>query len=266
MLSQLDSVTSRGYIEGVRSQVQQVDEGFEEIRRMLDNQRHALRDYFDAQKIPIAPAKRKSDPLSEPVPPDNSGSVRSLSDSLTNSPNLPRAIEAGKEALSQVRAVVGKARYTKARKTIEDKLSTTTSQLEKLYCVSQEYALKVQGLSTPQSALQTKWWNRWCGPSHQLLNLVKTMINRLMEVQRGFDKYKRSILGLIFRPLGDMIEDLKPYCSQVGQEVITKELHADMILYEAAFLFLLKSWSKPLGLAEQIDECKSRLEATVYRV
>ncbi|KAG8754728.1 hypothetical protein FRC14_004705 [Serendipita sp. 396] len=259
MLSLLDSITSRNHAEDLQTQIQRVDEGLDAIRKTLEDQKRTLKDYFDSCKISIARTNSKGGPPSEPVPPDNPSLEANPSESLPNPSDLPKAVDAGKEKLCQIRAVVGKARYTKKRKGVEDKLSTTATQLEGLHRDSQKYQSTVRELLESKPTQRVKWWNRRRGPSHQLPNFVKSMTSTLAEIQRGFDKYKHSILGLIFRPLGDMIDDLKPYFSQVGQEVIRKRLHPDMILYEAAFLFLIKS--SKLGLTEQIGDFKSRLEA-----
>ncbi|KAG8805578.1 hypothetical protein FRC19_007800 [Serendipita sp. 401] len=250
MLSLLDSVDSQDYTKGVRTRIQQVDEGFEKIRKALDDQGRALKDYFDACKtLLVSSSKSRGDYSSGPMAPDNPGSVVKPPDPV----DLPKAVEVGKKKLSQVSAVVGKARYTKSRNRVENKLSITALQLEELHHGSKEYESEVQDLAVSQPFRQVKWWNRWPEPYHQLPKLIKGMVNRLMEIQRGFDKYKQSILGLIFRPLGDMIDDLKPYFSQVGEEVVTKRLHPDMFLYEAAFLFLIKNTSLQCWLTNQIS-------------
>ncbi|KAG8863435.1 hypothetical protein FRC20_010746 [Serendipita sp. 405] len=259
MLSLLDSTNTQSYAEDLQTQIQRVDEGLDVIRRTLDDQKRTLKDYFDSCKVSTAPTNSKGDPPSEPVPPDNPRLEVNPPGSLPDPSDLPKAVNAGKEKLCQIRAVVGKARYTKKRKSVEDKLSTTTTQLEGLHRDSQKHESRVRELVISQPTQRFKWWNRWRGPSHQLPNFVKSMTSTLTEIQRGFDKYKQSILGLIFRPLGDVIDNLRPYFSKVGQEVIRKRLHPDIILYEAAFLSLIKS-SKP-GLTEQIGDFKSRLEA-----
>ncbi|KAG8820959.1 hypothetical protein FRC18_011541 [Serendipita sp. 400] len=253
MLSLLDSVDSQDYTKGIRTRIQQVDEGFEKIRRVLEDQGRALKDYIDTYKTLLVSSNRSQGyPLLGPVAPDNPENVIQPPDPV----DLPKAVEVGKERLSQVGAVVGKARYTKSRYRVEEKLSATARQLEELHSGSKEYESEIQGLavSQPQPLRQLPWWNRWSsGPSHQLPNLVKSMTNKLKEIQGGFDKYKESILGLIFRPLGDMIEDLKPHFSQVGKEIIGQGLHPDMLLYEAAFLFLRKNVSMQCNLTEQIS-------------
>ncbi|KAG8768359.1 hypothetical protein FRC20_002398 [Serendipita sp. 405] len=250
MLSLLDSVDSQDYTKGVRTRIQQVDEGFERIRKVLDDQGRALKDYFNASKtLLVSSSKSRGDHPSELMAPDNPGSVIKPPNPI----DLPKTVEIGKEKLSQVRAVVGKARYTKSRNRVEKKLSITALQLEELHDDSKEYESEVQDLAVSQPLRQVKWWNRWHEPYHQLPKLIKGMVNRLTDIQRGFDKYKQSILGLIFRPLGDMIDDLKPYFSQVGEEVVTKGLHPDMFLYEAAFLFLIKNASLQCCLTNQIS-------------
>ncbi|KAG8848511.1 hypothetical protein FRB91_010744 [Serendipita sp. 411] len=253
MLSLLDSVDSQDYTKGIRTRIQQVDEGFEKIRRVLEDQGRVLKDYLDTYKTLLVSSSRSQGyPLLGLVAPDNPENVIHPPDPV----DLPKAVEVGKERVSQVRAVVGKARYTKSRYRVEENLSTTARQLEELHRGSKEYESEIQGLavSQPQPLRQVQWWNRWrSGPSHQLPNLVKSMTNKLKEIQGGFDKYKQSILGLIFRPLGDMIEDLKPHFSQVGKEIIGKGLHPDMLLYEAAFLFLRKNVSMQCNLTEQIS-------------
>ncbi|KAG8823237.1 hypothetical protein FRC19_004340 [Serendipita sp. 401] len=211
MLLLLDSVNLASDTEGIRTQIQKVDEGFEQIRETLNDQGRTLKDYFDTCKALVASNNSKGNPPSGPVPPDNPGSTIDLPESPSGPSDLPKAIRAGKETLSQVGIVVGKARYTKARRMVEEGLSDTAFKLENLCRKSQKYESKVLGLSlfAPQ---QANWWNFWREPSYLLPNLVKKMNNRLTDIQRGFDRYKQSILGLIFRPLGDMIEDLKPYC------------------------------------------------------
>ncbi|KAG8843917.1 hypothetical protein FRB91_002999 [Serendipita sp. 411] len=264
MLLLLDSVNLASDTEGIRTQIQKVDEGFEQIRETLDDQGRTLKDYFDTCKALVASNNSKGNSPSGSVPPDNHGSTINLPESPPDPSDLPKVIRAGKETLSQVSTLVGKARYTKARRVAEEGLSDTASKLEKLCRKSQKYESKVLELSL-FAPYQANWWRFWREPSYLLPNLVKRMTNRLNDIQRGFDKYKQSILGLIFRPLGDMIEDLKPYLSQAGQEVVAKKLHPDMILYEAAFLFLIKSSSRPLGLTEHLDEYKSRLEGIFGR-
>ncbi|KAG8772929.1 hypothetical protein FRC20_001122 [Serendipita sp. 405] len=264
MLLLLDSVNLASDTEGIRTQMQKVDEGFKQIRKTLDDQGRTLKDYFDTCKALVASNNSKGNSPSGSVPPDNPGSTINPPESRPNPSDLPKVIRVGKEILFQVAIVVGKARYTKTRRVTEEGLSDTASKLEKLCRKSQKYESKVLGLSL-FAPHQANWWNLWREPSYLLPNLVKKMNNRLNNIQKGFDKYKQSILGLIFRPLGDMIEDLKPYLSQAGQEVVAKRLHPDMILYEAAFLFLIKSSSRPLGLAEHIDEYKSRLEGILGR-
>ncbi|KAG8821696.1 hypothetical protein FRC18_011237 [Serendipita sp. 400] len=266
MLSLLDSTNTQSYAEDVHARIKQVDEGFENIRRAIDDQGRALKDYFNVCKAMVTSTNRHGDPSSRVVSPDNPRTVSNLPVFPPDPSGLGRVIDVGKERLSQVGTVVGKARYTKTRNLVEEHLSTTASQLEELRRGSHEYESKVHDLSVALVTHQVKWWNRWRGPYHQLPNLVKSMGNRLTEIQRGFNKCKHSLLGLIFRPLGDVIDELKSYFSQAGQEVVRKGLHPDMILYEAAFLFLIKTWSRPLDFAEQIDECNSRLEATVCRV
>ncbi|KAG8817367.1 hypothetical protein FRC19_011400 [Serendipita sp. 401] len=250
MLSLLDSIEPQNYTKGIRARIQQVDEGFEKIRRALDDQGRALKVYLNTYKtLLVSSSSSKGDPLSGPVAPDNPVSVANPPDPV----DLPKAVEDGKQRLSQVRVVVGKSRYTKTRNVVEERLSTTASQLEELHHGSQKYELEVQDLAVSQPLPRVQWWNRWRRPHHQLPNLVKSMITKVMEIQRGFDKYKQSILGLIFRPLGDMIEDLKPYLPQVGEDIIRKALHPDMFLYEAAFLFLKKNILMQCCLTEQIS-------------
>ncbi|KAG8782646.1 hypothetical protein FRC16_002581, partial [Serendipita sp. 398] len=253
MLPLLDSVDPQNYIKGIRTRIQQVDEGFEKICKELDDQGRALKDYFDACKTLLVSSSSSSkggSPLG-PVAPDNPDSVIKPPDPV----DLPKAVEAGKDKLSQVRAVVGKARYTKSRKQVEKRLSVTVVQLEELHRGSKEYESEVQDLavSQPQPLRQVQWWNRRRGPYHQLQDLVKSMRNRLTEIQRGFDKAKQAMLGLIYRPLGDVIDDLRPYLSQGNLEVVAKRLHPDMALYEAAFRFLLENVSQQYCQAEQIN-------------
>ncbi|KAG8832367.1 hypothetical protein FRB91_003584 [Serendipita sp. 411] len=249
VLSLLDSAYPQNYTKGVRTRIQQVDEGFEKIRRALDDQGRALKGYFDAWKALLVSSSscRGGSPLG-PVAPDNPCSVAKPLDPV----DLPKAVEAGKERLSQVGAIVEKARYTKTRNVVEKHLFTTAFQLEELHRSSKKYASEVQDLVVSQPTRQVRWWNRWRGPSHQLPNLVERMSNRLTEIQRGFDKYKQSIFGLIFRPLGDMIDVLRPYSARGNLEVVTKRFHPDMALYEAAFRFLIENVSRQCCLAEQI--------------
>ncbi|KAG8750213.1 hypothetical protein FRC14_000722 [Serendipita sp. 396] len=226
------------------------------MRKALEDQGNALKGYFDAVKGLVASTNST---LPGPTPPDDHTSEISLTSSLPDPSHLLNAIEEGKEKLSAVGTMVGKARYNQTRRVVEEGLSTTTSKLDKLQGHSEKYESKVLALSLyhPQ---HVKGWNPWREPAYQLPNLVKKMTKKLTEIQRGFDKYKQLIFGLIFRPLSDITEDVKPYLSQVGREVVTKRLHPDMILYEAAFLFLIKSLSRPLGLVEVTEEYKSRLE------
>ncbi|KAG8754729.1 hypothetical protein FRC14_004706 [Serendipita sp. 396] len=226
MLSLLDSIPSQDYAEDIQTRIQRVDESFDTIRRMLDDQKRTLKDYFDSCKVLIASTNATGDPPSKSVPPDNPISSVIPPESLSDPSYLPKAVEAGKEKLSQVRAVVGKARYTKARKTVEDKLSTTASELEELHRGSQKYESKVRDPQSSHLTRRIKWWNLWHVPSHQLPSLITSMTNRLTEIQRGFDKYKHSVLGLIFRPLGDMIDDLRPYCESF--RLLSPFSHADM--------------------------------------
>ncbi|KAG8847202.1 hypothetical protein FRB91_012023 [Serendipita sp. 411] len=62
-----------------------------------------------------------------------------------------------------------------------------------------------------------------------------------------------------------MTKDLKPYLSQIAQDIVGKRLHPDMILYEAAFLFLIKHVSQQFGLTEQVYDCRSRLETMLRK-
>ncbi|KAG8772922.1 hypothetical protein FRC15_002395 [Serendipita sp. 397] len=256
MLSQLDSVDSQSYTEGVEAKIKQVDEGFETIRRVLNDQKRTLEVYFNTVREFVTSSKSKGDDLSGTGPPDHPDLVISPSgfspDSPPDSSKLFEAIEAVKGTLSEVDAIVGKARYTKARSVVGGKPLNTSSQLDGLYCDWQEYETRVQGRSLSQLTRQAKWWDRWHDPYHQLLSLIRNMENKLTEIQRGFDKYKQSILELIVRPLSDMIDVLGPYSSQGNLEVVSKRFHPDMALYEAAFRFLIENVSRQYSLAEKI--------------
>ncbi|KAG8822107.1 hypothetical protein FRC18_011106 [Serendipita sp. 400] len=269
MLTLLDSVGSmkpQSYIKGLHVLIQQVDDSLESIRRMLNDQGETLKRYFNACKVLVAFISPQGNPPSGPVPPDNSGlSICNPDFLLSPPPGLTKAIESGKERLSQIDAVVGKARYTKARKAVEANISTTASQLESLHRNSQEYEWKFQGLPLSKPFHGIKLWNRWREPSRQLPNLVGIMTDALVKIQRGFDGYKESIVELIFRPLGNMTKDLKPYLSQIAQDIVGKRLHPDMILYEAAFVFLIKHVSQQFGLTEQVYDCRSRLETMLRK-
>ncbi|KAG8853978.1 hypothetical protein FRC20_001123 [Serendipita sp. 405] len=256
ILAQLNLFNSESYTEELHNRIQQVNKGFKKMRKALEDQGNALKGYFDAIKRLVASTNST---LPGPTPPDDHNSEISLTGALPDPSHLPKAIEEGKGKLSEIGSMVGKARYNQTRRVVEEGLSTTTSKLDRLQGHSEKYESKVLALSLYQPQ-HVKWWNQWREPAYQLPNLVKKMTNKLTEIQRGFDKYKQLIFGLIFRPLGDITEDLKPYLSQVGREVVTKRLHPDMILYEAAFLFLIKSSSRLLGLVEVTEGYKSRLE------
>ncbi|KAG8791646.1 hypothetical protein FRC20_000385, partial [Serendipita sp. 405] len=186
MLLLLDSINSPSDTEAVRIRIQKVNEGFEQIRKALDDQGRTLKEYFDACKALIASTNSKGDPPSGPVPPDNPSSATRVAGTLPDPSDLPKEIEAGKERLSEIGDMIGKARYNNGRKVVEDGLSMTTTKLEKLHLTSQIYESTVLGLSlsTPH---KTNWWKLWSEPSYLLPNLVKKMTNKLTEIQRGFD-------------------------------------------------------------------------------
>ncbi|KAG8775690.1 hypothetical protein FRC15_000373, partial [Serendipita sp. 397] len=186
MLLLLDSVNLTSDTEAVRIRIQKVNEGFEQIRKALDDQGRTLKEYFDACKALIASTNSKGDPPSGPVPPDNPSSATRVAGTLPDPSDLPKEIEAGKERLSEIGDMIGKARYNNGRKVVEDGLSMTTTKLEKLHLTSQIYESTVLGLSlsTPH---KTNWWKLWSEPSYLLPNLVKKMTNKLTEIQRGFD-------------------------------------------------------------------------------